>query len=323
MVKKALTKMNIQLANALSDLSGVSGQAIIGAILDGERDPYRLADLRDKRVKASREEVARSLEGNWREDVLFELGQAVAAYRFAHQQMQECDRQLESYLSQLPSVPLATPTNGSPAKKPKKSGKARDNQPTILNLEAELERICGVNLCTIDGISIITAQTIVSEIGTNVSAFPSEDDFTSWLGLTPGKPVSGGKVLGKGQRKVRNRVAEALRMALTSGADAWITLSGDKAWPLRLRWPSLLKSDSFLGARYRQLRRQLPSNKAAVKAMARHLAVLVYRLFTRGKAWVDRGAELFERRRKEIDLASLESKARAKGFRLIPIAQAS
>ena len=112
-------------------------------------------------------------------------------------------------------------------------------------------------------------------------------------------------------------------MALTSGADAWITLSGDKAWPLRLRWPSLLKSDSFLGARYRQLRRQLPSNKAAVKAMARHLAVLVYRLFTRGKAWVDRGAELFERRRKEIDLASLESKARAKGFRLIPIAQAS
>jgi len=300
-MQKALTKMNIQLANALSDLSGVSGQAIIGAILDGERDPYRLADLRDKRVKASREEVARSLEGNWREDVLFELGQAVAAYRFAHQQMQECDRRLESYLSQLPSVPLATPTNGSPAKKPKKSGKARDNQPTILNLEAELERICGVNLCTIDGISIITAQTIVSEIGTNMSAFPSEDDFTSWLGLTPGKPVSGGKVLGKSQRKVQNRVAGALRMAATS----------------------LLKSDSYLGARYRHLRRQLPSHKAAVKAMARHLAVLVYRLFTRGEAWVDRGAELFDRRRKEIDLASLESKARAKGFQLIPIAQAS
>jgi transposase len=114
-------------------------------------------------------------------------------------------------------------------------------------------------------------------------------------------PVSGGKVIGQGQRKVQNRVAGALRMAATS----------------------LLKSDSYLGARYRHLRRQLPSNKAAVKAMARHLAVLVYRLFTRGEAWVDRGAELFDRRRKEIDLASLESKARAKGFQLIPIAQAS
>jgi len=100
---------------------------------------------------------------------------------------------------------------------------------------------------------------------------------------------------------VQNRVAGALRMAATS----------------------LLKSDSYLGARYRHLRRQLPSHKAAVKAMARHLAVLVYRLFTRGEAWVDRGAELFDRRRKEIDLASLESKARAKGFQLIPIAQAS
>jgi transposase len=130
---------------------------------------------------------------------IVELGQAVAAYRFAHQQTQECDRQLQSYLSQLPSVPLATPANGSSAKKAKKARKARDNQPTIPNLEAELERICGVNLCTIDGISIITAQTIVSEIGTNMHAFPSEDNFTSWLGLTRGKPVSEGKVIGQGK----------------------------------------------------------------------------------------------------------------------------
>jgi hypothetical protein len=125
-MQKALTKMNIQLANALSDLSGVSGQAIIGAILSGERDPYRLADLRDKRVKASREEVARSLEGNWREDVLFELGQAVAAYRFAHQQMQECDRQLESYLSQLPNADKRLA--GEEAKEVRKSqGQSADN----------------------------------------------------------------------------------------------------------------------------------------------------------------------------------------------------
>src|ERR1019366_4346311 len=102
-MQKALTKMNIQLANVISDISGVSGQAIIGAILKGQRDPYQLADLKHERVQASREEVARSLEGNWREDVLFELQQAVDRYQFAHQQMRECDRKLEGYLASLPT----------------------------------------------------------------------------------------------------------------------------------------------------------------------------------------------------------------------------
>ena len=304
-MQKALTRMNIQLANALSDITGVSGMKIISAILHGERDPYQLADLRDKRVKASREEVARSLEGNWREDVLFELRQALHSYRFIHEQMQECDQQLEGYLSKLPNapaipVPTVSPGEGKVTKK-RKTRKARDNEPRILNLEAELTRICGVNLCSIDGISVITAQTIVAEIGTDMSAFPSEKDFASWLGLTPGKDVSGGKVVAEGRRKVKNRVAAALRMAATT----------------------LLKSESCLGARYRHLRRELPSKKAAVKAMARHLAVLVYRLFTRGQAWVDRGAAHYEQRRRELDLAKLESIARARGFQLIPMAQAS
>jgi transposase len=102
-VKKALTKMNIQLANVISDISGLSGQAIITAILQGERDPCKLADLADYRVKASREEVARSLEGNWRVDVLFELQQAVDSYHFAHRQMQECDGKLTLYLVSLPA----------------------------------------------------------------------------------------------------------------------------------------------------------------------------------------------------------------------------
>jgi transposase len=299
-MQKALTKMNIQLANALSDIGGVSGQTIIGAILGGERDPYKLADLRDRRVKASREEVARSLEGNWREDVLFELRQAVARYQFIQRQMRDCDGQLELYLAALPSVPLAAPQESSREGSRKRTAKPRGNEPRLPHLEAELTRICGVNLCSIDGISTITAQTIVAEIGPNVNAFPTEDHFASWLGLTPGKPVSGGKVVGKGQRKVKNRVAGALRMAATS----------------------LLKSRSYLGARYRYLRRQLPANASAVKAMARHLALLVYRLFTRGQAWVDRGAEQFERRRGELDLARLESQARAKGFLLTPIAHA-
>jgi transposase len=308
-MQKALTEMNIQLANALSDLTGVSGMKIITAILDGERDPHRLADLRDKRVKSSREEIARSLEANWREDLLFELRQALHSYRFIHEQMLECDRQLEGYLKLLPNAPAiplpptqstrAESTETAKAPQKRKTRKARDNEPRILSLEAELTRICGVNLCSIDGISIITAQTIIAEIGTDMSAFPSEKNFASWVGLTPGKDVSGGKVVGK-RRKVKNRVAAALRMSATT----------------------LLRSESYLGAKYRYLRRQLPSKKAAVKAMARHLAVLVYRMFKHGQAWVDRGAEQYEKRRQQLDMARLEAIARAQGFQLIPMAQA-
>ena len=305
-MQKALTKMNIQLANVLSDIHGLSGQQIIAAILKGERDPWKLADLKDYRVRASREEVARSLEGNWREDVLFELQQAVDSYHFAHQQMQECDGKLENYLANLPARMLDIPTPpesalaATPEKRAKKAKKPTGNQPH-LDLETELKRICGVDLTSIDGIDVMTALTIVSEIGTNMSGFQDEDHFASWLGLTPAQNITGGKIIGRGKRKVKNRVAMALRMAATT----------------------LLKSDSYLGARYRNLRRHLPSFAVAVKAMGRYLAVLIYRLLTHGQAWVDRGAIRFERRRTEQELASLNFKARAHGFKLTPMAEAS
>ena len=305
-MQKALTKMNIQLANVLSDIHGLSGQQIIAEILKGERDPWKLADLKDYRVRASREEVARSLEGNWREDVLFELQQAVDSYHFAHQQMQECDGKLENYLANLPARMLDIPTQpesalaATPEKKAKKPKKPTGNQPH-LDLETELKRICGVDLTSIDGIDVMTALTIVSEIGTDMSGFQDEDHFASWLGLTPAQNITGGKVIGRGKRKVKNRVAVALRTAATT----------------------LLKSDSYLGARYRNLRRHLPSFAVAVKAMGRYLAVLIYRLLTHGQAWVDRGAIRFERRRTEQELASLEFKARAYGFKLTSMAEAS
>jgi transposase len=304
-MQKALTKMNIQLANVISDIYGVSGQAIIGAILKGERDPYKLADLKDYRIKASREEVARSLEGNWREDVLFELQQAVNSYQFVHQQMQECDRKLERYLASLPTRILDVPAQpeGAPAVTPKKKKKAKKpqgNEPQ-LDLKVELKRICGVDLTSIDGINVMTAQTIVSEIGTDMSGFKNEDHFASWLGLTPSKDISAGKTVRRGKKKVKNRVAVGLRTAATT----------------------LLESDSYLGARYRHLRRQLPTFASAVKAMAHYLALLVYRMLTKGEAWVDRGAAQFERRRTERELVSLKSRAHANGFKLIPIAEAS
>ena len=307
-MQKALTKMNIQLANVLSDISGVSGQAIISAILKGERDPWKLADLKHEMVKASRDEVARSLEGNWRDDLLFELQQAVDSYHFAHQQMRDCDRQLGGLLASLPARTLKSPSQSSelsaattpPEKKARKKLKARRNEPTI-DLRGELKRICGVDLTSIDGIDVITAQTIVSEIGTDMSSFQTENHFASWLGLTPSKDMSGGKIIAPGKRKVQNRVAMALRMAATT----------------------LLNSKTYLGGRYRHLRKQLPSHAAAVKAMARYLALLVYRLLTHGQAWVDRGTARFEQKRSEWEMASLKATARAKGFKLVPITQAN
>ena len=305
-MQKALTKMNIQLANVLSDINGLSGQQIIAAILQGERDPWKLADLKDRRVRASREEVARSLEGNWREDVLFELQQAVDSYHFAHRQMQKCDRKLVVYLASLPARTSVIPTQpdsepaATPGKKTKKAKKPSGNQPH-LDLSKELKRICGVDLTSLDGIDVMTALTIISEIGTDVSGFQDENHFASWLGLTPAKDISGGKIIGWGKRKVKNRVAVALRTAATT----------------------LLRSDTYLGARYRSLRRNLPSFASAVKAMARYLAVLIFRLLTKGEAWVDRGALQFERRRQEQELASLNFKARTRGFKLIPITEAS
>ena len=301
-MQKALTKMNIQLANVLSDISGVSGQAIIGAILKGERDPYQLADLKHQRVEASRAEVARSLEGNWREDVRLEWQQAVEAYEFAQWQRRTCDAKLEEYLTAWPTRTWNHGTNPAPApathrKAPsQRRAKPKGNAPA-LDLKAELQRIAGVDLTTLDGMDVMTAQTILTELGPDLSAFPSEDPFASWLGRSPSKDIRGGQVIGRGRRKVKNRVAQALRMAATT----------------------LRHSKSYLGARYRYLRNQFDIKTGAVKARARYLAVLVYRLLRYGQAWVDQGAKRFERQQDERELARLTAKAAARGLQLVPL----
>lgn len=304
--QKALTTMNVQLHNAISDLSGVTGQAIVRAILAGIRDPWQLAKLRDRRIEASEEEIAHSLEGNWREEVLFELQQAVEAYDFHQQQIAACDRQLQKYMAALPEreAPATAsqagssgpPASDEPARKPSGSRrKPRRHQPSF-DIAAELRRVTGVDLTTIDGIDVGIAQTILSEIGPDVSAWKSEAHFTSWLRLSPEREVSGGKVIRQLHYKVHNRAANALRMGASS----------------------LLRSQSYLGARYRHLRTRLGAPKA-VKAMARYLACLVYRMLTKGEAWVDRGAQHFQRKRAERDLAALQRKAATLGMQLVPV----
>ena len=304
-MQKALTSMNVQLANTLSDISGVSGQAIIRAILKGECDPYKLAGLVSPGVRASREEIARSLEGHWQEDLLLELEQAVAACDFVQKQLEECDRRLQTYLTAMPSQVMAENNGGDkPATPPagergtggkKKKRIPSRNAPKSFDLAAELKRICGVDATRIEGVDVMTVQTIVAELDADLQSYwPSENHFASWLKLSPQRDISGGKVIRHTRETSRNRVAAMLRMAATT----------------------LLRSDSYLGARYRALRTKLGAAKA-VKAMARHLACLIYRLFTKGQEWVDRGSQNFERKCEEREKAALQRKAAALGLKLV------
>jgi hypothetical protein len=187
-MQKALIEMNVQLHIAISDLSGVTGQAIIRAILAGERDPHALAGLRDCRIQASEEEIAHSLQGNWKADVLFELQQAVAAYDFYRRQMVECDRRLQQYMAALPSAEVA-PAN-TPEADTMENGKTgrfrklKGNQPAY-DLEPELTRILGVNAKTIDGIDLMTIETVLAEVGPDLRAWKTEAHWSSWLNLAP------------------------------------------------------------------------------------------------------------------------------------------
>lgn len=302
-MQKALTMMNVQLANTISDISGKTGMAILRAILQGERNPWALARLRDDRIRAREEEIAHSLQGNWREDLLFELKQVVAAYDFQQQQITACDQQLEEYIkAQAPRTQVSASVTAMLEAQPEqrrarraKAAKPRANQPKF-DLEGELKRVLGVDLTKIDGIKVMTAQTIYAELGADLSAFPTESHFTSWLMLAPKRDISGGKVIKHLSIHGRNRVTNALRMAAES----------------------LKESHSYLGARYRSLRGRLGGLKA-VKAMARYLACLIYRMLTKGEVWVDRGAAYFEDKRHQRELSHLQRKAAALGLQLVPV----
>jgi len=302
-MQKALTTMNVQLATTISDLSGVTGQAILRAIVAGTRDPWALAKLRDCRIAASEAELAASLQGTWREDVLFTLRQALEAYDFYQGQLAACDRELAKAMAAVPSRELPPPPALPSGAAPLPAGKAarrkksrRKHQPGV-DLAAELHRALGVDLTRIESIDVSTAQVVFSEIGPDFSPFPSENHFASWLTLAPRRDISGGKVLRHVPAAGRQRVANALRMAAQS----------------------LSRSNSYLGARYRRLRAHL-DGPVAIKAMARYLACLIYRLVTKGQAYVDRGAAYYEQKRQERERRALERRASTLGLKLVPAA---
>lgn len=289
-MQKALTEMNVQLANVISDISGLTGMAILRAIVKGERNPAKLADLKHNRIRASSQEIAQSLEGNWREEQLFVLEQSLALYDLYYQKISECDQRIESHLRTMDSK-AGQPTV-EPALPPKRSKKSLG-----FDLRAQLCRIAGVDLTRLDGVDVGTAQTVISEVGVDMNRWKTEKQFASWLGLCPDHRISGGKVLKRGTRHVVNRAATALRMS---------------AW-------SLIRSQSALGANFRRLRRRLGAPKA-ITAMAHKLARLVYRMLKFGKEYVDKGTIYYENKFRQHQLRWLTKQAASLNLQLTPIA---
>jgi transposase len=267
-MQKALTQMNLQLANVISDLSGLTGQRIVRAIVAGERDPWKLAELSHPRIQASRLEIAKSLEGHWRQELIFVLQQEIEMYDTYQRRVAECDQQLEKHLAGF----IGTVRPAKEELPPKKKKKQNKNNPHF-HLAYELERITGVDLTRIDGVDVMVAQTLVSEVGLDMSRWKTEAHFASWLGLCPDNRISRDKVLTRGTRHVVNRAATALRLGAST----------------------LLRSQTYLGAQYRRLRTKLGAPKA-ITAMAHRLARLVYRMLRYGQQYVDKGAEYYEQR---------------------------
>jgi transposase len=300
-MQKALTQMNIQLANVISDLSGWTGQRIVRAILEGERDPQKLAALRHPGIHATPDTIAKSLEGTWQPDLLFVLQQEVAMYDAYQQRIVECDQQLEQHLKQFADKAAdkapadePSPTTSHPRLRsgPKRRRKAGSHTPQF-DLGHELHRISGVDLTRIDGIDVGVAQTLISEVGLDMTRWKSEAHFASWLGLCPDNRISGDRVLHRGTRRVINRAATALRLAATT----------------------LLRSQSYLGAQYRRLRARLGAPKA-ITAMAHKLARLVYRMLTWGQEYVDKGLQYYEDRHRKQQVQLLKKKAAKLGLQI-------
>lgn len=291
-MQKALTQMNLQLANVISDISGLTGQAIVRAVVAGERDPRKLAALSHPRIQASQEEIAKSLEGNWRPELVFVLQQEVDMYDTYQKRMAECDQRLHKHLASFTDT---LPPDQPQTQKPKTKKPAAKNAPRF-DLNSELQRVTGVDLTRIDGIDVMVAHTLLCEVGLDMSRWKTESNFASWLGLCPDNRITGDKVRGKGTRRVVNRAATALRQAANT----------------------LMRSRSYLGAQYRRLRTKLGAPKA-ITAMAHRLARLVYRMLKYGQAYVDKGTEYYEQRFRQQQIHLLKKRAAKLGLQLAEI----
>jgi transposase len=285
-MQKALTQMNLHLHKVLSNVTGVTGMNIIRAIISGERDPEKLALMRERGVKNTPEAIAKALEGDYRQEHLFTLKQAVELYDFYHRQIEACDREIERYLHTFEAKvdPVQNPL-------PKQKRKKEMRYQSFVDLRTELYRVSGIDFTQIPGLDVVTVQTILSEIGLDPGKFPAEKRFVSWLGLCPNNRITGGQVKSTKTRKTANRAANAFRMAAQS----------------------LANSNTGLGGFYRRIRARLGAPKA-ITATAHKLARIFYRMWTTGQSYTDLGSDYYENRYKERVLHNITRRARQLGY---------
>ena len=277
-MQKALTEMNVQLDNVLSDIMGVTGQRIVRAMVAGERDGTVLAQLRDPRVKADAATIARSLRGTWRDEHLFALEQALERYDLLNRQIKRAETRIDALVETLADTvdESAVELLAQPART------ARERRRQLA-----LRAMLGVDLTAIPTIGIETALTIASEVGPDLSRFPSAAHFCSWLTLAPGTRISGGKQLRGSQPKRRNRAGQALRVAASTARH----------------------NKTYIGACHRARLRRLDAGRAN-KATAHQLARLVYAMLTRGEEYVAREVADFEAERRDRQVRHLQRQAK-------------
>ena len=293
-MQKALAQMNLHLHHVISDLTGVTGTKIVEAILSGERDVERMAQLRDHRIKSSPDVIAKALEGNYRPEHVFTLKQAFDLYRIYRQQIEACDQQIQQHLQELASK-VDPEQHPLPASRRQRRNSKRRNE-IRFDCRREAYRLAGVDLTTIDGIDESTALLILSEVGTDMSPWSTEKHFSSWLNLSPNHQISGGKILNRRTRKQKNRLRDALRIC----------------------GQSLLHSQSALGAYCRRICSRIGHPKGII-ATARKLAVLIYRLLKFGGTYNDKGQQHYEQRFKERAFINYPRRAKEHGYQLVPL----
>lgn len=285
-MQKALTQMNVQLANVISDIAGKSGQAIIRAIVAGARDPYQLARLRNYRIRADEETIAKSLRGNWREEHLFCLAQALQLFDIYQALLEQADAKIEQLLARMQRHHSELAPN-------KNKGRAK-NAPRF-DARAALYAWAGVDLTRVGGIDVGTALKILAELGPDLSSFKSAKHFASWLALCPGTRITGGKRICGATKRSANQVAHALKLAAHG----------------------LHRSKCALGAYYRRMAARLGAGKA-ITATAHKLARLVYAILTKGEDFVQRSQDHYESQVRARTVRYLQKKAASLGFTLQP-----
>ena len=287
-MQKALEQMNLKLTYVLSDITGTTGMKIIRSILSGERNPKKLAEHRDPRCKKSDKEIAKSLHGNWRDEHLFALQQAVALYDFYQTQIQACDKEIKDQLCRFEDR-----SNGGELPPPTSKSNGSGKKLTF-DAREHLYRMAGVDLTQIVGLNTPTVLNIVSEIGLDMGRWPTAKHFASWLGLSPGSKISGGKNFSSKTKPSANRAAHAFRMAAYS----------------------LHRSQTSIGAFLRRKKAQLGAPKA-ITATAHKIARIFYEMLKTRTAYKDLGVDYYQNRYKERMLRNLKRNAKAFGLELV------